>query len=667
MDTALLLSGIVGLGIAAQWLAWYLKQPSILFLLIAGIIIGPVLGWFDPDLVMGDLLFPFISLGVAVILFEGSLTLEFEEIKQHGKVVQMLVSLGTIITISVVSLATYFLFDVDPLIALLFGALVCVTGPTVIVPLLRSVRPNKTIANILKWEGIIIDPIGAIAVVLVYEYIISEGMANGWLIFAEIVAIATVIGMFGAWVLAFLVKRHMIPEYLMNVFTLAFVLLLFSISNHLEHESGLLAVTVMGVALANWKDFPKDHILEFNESLTVLLISVLFIILAARMELASLVNVGMLGLILLAVVMFVARPLSVWACSYGSKLTMNEKLMISWIAPRGIVAAAISSLFAIKLESYDIKGVELLVPLVFLIIIGTVLIQGLGARFVATYLGVREKANNGILIVGANKVSLKVAKSLKEQGVDVIVADTSYTNIARARMQGLRTYYGHPVSEHAHTDLDLLGIGRLFAMSLDNELNTLSELYYRHEFGSRNIFRLKITKDAIKTNKNINKAPQTQQALIDNSTTTKPAKTAWYIRLFSKNKVQESLKQKPVNKKERNNTQNNSNDTNTDSKKSIRRLFTKKKVKKPLFHSQWLFGDDINYHKMEEMVKQSARIKITRITENYSYSQYKADNKNFIPLYSIDKEGILHMITTNFNGNIPKDRKLVSLVLNEKT
>lgn len=175
MDTAFILSAIVGLGIVAQWLAWYLKQPSILFLLLIGIVVGPVLNLFNPDAILGELLFPFISLGVAVILFEGALTLEFDEIKQHGKVVQLLVSLGMLITVSVISVATYFLFDVDWRIALLFGTLVCVTGPTVIVPLLRSVRPNSNIANILKWEGIIIDPIGAIAVVLVYEYIISGG------------------------------------------------------------------------------------------------------------------------------------------------------------------------------------------------------------------------------------------------------------------------------------------------------------------------------------------------------------------------------------------------------------------------------------------------------------------------------------------------------------
>ena len=490
MDTALLLSGVLALGMGAQWLAWYLKQPSILFLLLIGILIGPVLGYFQPDEVLGNLLFPFISLGVAIILFEGSLTLEFHEIKQHGRMVQNLVSIGVVITIAVISLTAYLLFDMDPKVALLFGALVCVTGPTVIAPLLRSVSPKKNISNILKWEGIIIDPIGAIAVVLVYEYIISGGHSNSLLLFGQIVLLAGVLGMAGAAMLAFLIKRYWIPEYLRNVFTLAYVLLLFSLSNHIEHESGLLTVTVLGVALANWKGFPRDHILEFNESLTVLLISMLFIVLAARMDLASLAAVGMSGVILLLVAMFVARPLAVWASAVGTNLKTNEKLMISWVGPRGIVAAAISSLFAIRLQDQDLQGVELLVPLVFVIIIGTVLIQGLGAKMVGTLLKVREPANNGVLIVGSNPVARMIANVIKGQGYEVVVADASYTNIAKARMEGLRTYYGNPVSDHAERHMDLIGIGHLFAMSTDRELNTLSEVYFRHEFGERNVYRL---------------------------------------------------------------------------------------------------------------------------------------------------------------------------------
>ncbi|QLB13137.1 sodium/proton antiporter (CPA1 family) [Bisgaardia hudsonensis] len=586
MDIALLLSGIVGLGILAQWLAWYLKQPSILFLLLIGVLVGPVLGLFHPDEVLGDLLFPFISLGVAVILFEGALTLEFEEIKHNSRMVQLLVSVGMLITVTVLSLASYVLFDLDWRIALLFGSLVCVTGPTVIVPLLRSVRPTNTISNILKWEGIIIDPIGAIAVVLVYEYIISGGASNEITTFLKIFSIAMILGMVGAWVLAKLIKKHLIPEYLRNVFVLSYVLFLFSISNHFAHESGLLTVTILGVALANWKDFPKEHILEFKESLTVLLISTLFIILAARMNLNDLYGVGIPGVILLLIAMFIARPLAIWASSIGSGLTLNEKLMISWIGPRGIVAAAISSLFAIKLQDSGIQGVELLVPLVFTIIMGTVLIQGLGAKTVARILGVRKVADSGVLIVGANPVALLIAQSLKELGIEVLVAASHYGDISKARMMGLRTYYGSPISTHADNNLDLIGIGYLFAMSTDKEMNTLCELHYKHEFKEGNIFRLRFSDD---------------------------------------------------------NNQNARSD------------------KQDNYKSNWLFNDDVTYAKLASMVSKKARVKVTNITENYTYEQYKEDNKQFVPLYSVDENNIIQILNSK-NQTVPTNCRFVALI-----
>lgn len=490
---ALLLALILALGIAAQWLAWYLKQPSILFLLLLGILIGPVSGILQPDVLLGDLLFPFISLGVAIILFEGSLTLQFHEIKQHGSVVNRLVTIGPLITIIVIAAAAHWMMNLSIQISLLLGALVCVTGPTVIAPLLKSVRPNKAIRNVLRWEGIIIDPIGAIAVVLIYQYIITGGEDSPMLLFGKIVLTASVLGLIGAFVLANLIIRHWMPDYLRNVFTLAYVLLLFTLSNAIEHESGLLTVTILGVALANWPKFPRDHILEFNESLTILLISVLFIVLAARVDLSALVGVGAGGVLVLLVVMLIARPLAVFICAHNSILTLNEKLMISWIGPRGIVAAAISSLFAIKLQSYHIEGYDKLVPLVFLIIIGTVLIQGMGAKLVGTLLGVREPVNNGVLIIGSNPVALAVAESLNKEGFEVVVADSHYTNLSKIRMAGIRTYFGNPVSEDAERNLDLIGIGHLFAMSVDKELNTLSELYYKHEFGSQHIYRLQLS------------------------------------------------------------------------------------------------------------------------------------------------------------------------------
>lgn len=492
MDLALTLSFILALGIGAQWLGWFLKQPSILFLLLAGIVVGPVLGWVDPDALLGEWLFPFISLGVAVILFEGAMTLEFHEIRNHGRTVTRLISVGVMVTIAVVAAVAYVLFDMDWRIALLLGTLVCVTGPTVIVPMLRSVRPNANISNILRWEGILIDPIGALMVVLVFAYIRSGEEHESLLVFAKTLGIGLVTGAVGALVLVFLVKRYLIPEYLKNVFTLAWVLLTFSLSNAIEHESGLVTVTVMGIVLANWKKFPKDEILHFKESLSVILISVLFIVLAARIQLDGFVALGYKGLLVLAVVMLVARPIGVFLSAMGSKLTRQEKLMITWIAPRGIVAAAVSSLFVIKLEKSGLQGVELLVPLVFTIIIGTVLIQSLGAKPIGKMLGVSVPKTDGVLISGGNQVALALGKSLSENGFSVVLANTNYEEIKKARMAGLEAYYGNPVSEHADRHLELIGIGRLFAMSVSHDANILSALKYRHEFGSKNIYRLKI-------------------------------------------------------------------------------------------------------------------------------------------------------------------------------
>ncbi len=277
MDLALHLSFILALGVAAQWLAWFLKQPSIIFLLLAGILGGPVLGFIQPDVLLGDWLFPFVSLGVAIILFEGALTLEFHEIIRHGQVVTRLITIGVIITIAVMAVTVHLLFTMDWRIAVLFGTLVCVTGPTVIVPMLRSIRPNANISNILRWEGILIDAIGALMVILVYTYITTEKDHAPLLVFITTLGVGLLIGSIAAVILAKLIKYYLIPEYLKNVFTLAWVLLAFSVSNAIAHESGLVTVTIMGIVLANWPKFPKEEILHFKESLSVILISVLSI------------------------------------------------------------------------------------------------------------------------------------------------------------------------------------------------------------------------------------------------------------------------------------------------------------------------------------------------------------------------------------------------------
>ena len=284
MDNNILLSiaSIGVLGIACQWFAWWVRIPSILFLLTVGIIVGPVLNLINPDALFGNLLFPFISLSVAVILFEGSLTLKFEDIRGHGKTVSNLVSTGALITWLIIGYSTYRLLDLPIELAFLFGAIVVVTGPTVIIPMLRIVRPNTKVANVLRWEGIIIDPLGALLAVLVFDFIISGQQNNAlgmiFLTFGKIIFSGLIIGFVSGWLIGEILRKQYVPQYLRNIFTLISVFAIFVTSEMIESESGLLAVTVMGITMANMKDMDIDNILDFKESLSVLLISALFIL-----------------------------------------------------------------------------------------------------------------------------------------------------------------------------------------------------------------------------------------------------------------------------------------------------------------------------------------------------------------------------------------------------
>lgn len=494
--TELLLAAIVFIGIACNWLAWYLKLPAIIFLLLAGIISGPVAGFINPNELLGDLLFPFVSLGVAIILFEGGLTLKLHDIKGLGRAVTNLLTLGVLLTWLTAAVAARLLFGFSWELALLFGAIMTVTGPTVIKPLLRTMRPNAEIAKVLHWEGIILDPLGAFLTVLVFQYIVSAqpGQQVSFTFFATITT-GVLSGTIGAFMLGLLLRRHIIPHYLRNVFSLALVLLIFVLSNAIHTESGLLAVTLMGIVLTNMKNVDIEDILFFKESLSVLLISVLFIVLAARLELAPLIEIGGSALGMLAVIMFISRPLAVLSSTIRTKLDWHSRALLCWVAPRGIVAAAVSALFALRLEELGKEMAELLVPLTFLIIIGTVFIQGITARPLARLLNVAEPEPLGVLIVGADPVARAIAEALNKIGVATILADTGWENVKAARMEGFNTYFGRVVSEHADRHLNLGGIGNLLALSSHSSLNALACIRFKSEFGTENTYRLQTSED----------------------------------------------------------------------------------------------------------------------------------------------------------------------------
>lgn len=489
------IAGIIGLGVICQWISWRLKFPAIVPLLAAGFIVGPVLDLLHPQELLGDLFFPTVSLSVGIILFEGALTLKWEEIRKVAVVVRNLITVGALITWISGAVIVHFLLGFGWDLALLFGSLVVVTGPTVIGPLLRNVRPIQSVSSVLKWEGILIDPIGALLAVLIFDFIVAEGISRSLGVhaivgFLRIVLIGATMGVAGGYFAAFLLRRYLIPDFLREIGILAIVAAVFAISDIFQSESGLLSVTVMGILLANMGLAQVHQIWHFKERLSVLLISALFIILAANISLADIVLLDWRAVVILALLMFIVRPLGVYVSSLGSPLERNERLFLSWIAPRGIVAASVSSLFALRLVELGFEQARLLAPLVFLVIVGTVVVQGGTANFVARRLGVAEAEPQGFLIVGAQRLGRTLGRALQDAGFTVRLVDMNRENVRRARLAGLDVYHGNILSEFTENDIDLSGIGHLLALTSNDEANALACLHLQDELSSSNVYQL---------------------------------------------------------------------------------------------------------------------------------------------------------------------------------
>lgn len=507
------LTWILALGVGAQWLAWRFKLPSILLLLAFGFGFGRVSGVrIDDYLAAGDghssPLLSVVGLFVAIILFEGGLTLKFRELKESGlpilRLCTVAVALSFLLTMGFMMVPLGYDFR----IAALIGAILTVTGPTVIAPLLRHVNPTRKIASIVKWEGIVVDPIGAILGVLVFKAAMAGSMEAAWPEVLQAIGVMVAVGVIGALVVAkgveVLLKKHLVPDYLQPVFLLVVVAVAFTVSNLIEKEAGLLTVTVLGIALANQRSVSVRHILEFKENLRTLIISSLFLILSGRIALADLGETMGKGLWLLAFLILVGRPISVLGALLGSKRTnLKERTFLALMAPRGIVAAAVTSIFALEFEeaaAHGMFGPELspviaqqsgeLVALVFLVIIGTVSIYGLGATPLARKLGLASKKSDGVLFAGAAEWARLAAKALHGEGHRVMLLDTNYENISAARMMGLEAHRANILSEFAEEELDFNGLGTLISGTPNDEVNSIAAFRFMHQFGRAGVWQL---------------------------------------------------------------------------------------------------------------------------------------------------------------------------------
>ncbi|WP_372766191.1 cation:proton antiporter [Lutibacter sp.] len=512
-------AGIIVLGILSQWFAWKLKIPAILPLILIGLFVGPVstlisndgTKWLEPvwngteGLFPGERLYNFVSLAIGIILFEGGLTLKREEVLNVGPAILKLITLGSAVTFFGGGIAAHFIFDLNWQISFLFSALIIVTGPTVIAPILRNIPLKKDVSAVLKWEGILIDPIGALVAVLIFEFIrVGEGYnytVEALVEFGKIIVVGFSVGSSSAYALYYSIKKKVIPFYLLNVASLALVLAVFVISDLFAHESGLLSVVIMGMMLGNMKTDRLKEILHFKESLSILLISILFILLSANINIEDMMLLYRWETVLLfGIVVFVLRPLAVFMSTTHSGLNFNEKLFISWVGPRGIVAAGIASLFGLRLAMLGEPGAEYITPLVFMIVLGTVLLNATTARLFAKIVGVFLKSSDGIIMIGASDFARLIADYLKKNGRRVVLIDNNVENIERAKLLGLEAMEGNVYSDELLDDVELNDIGFLLAVTGSSFLNEYAIDKFSNIFGENGAFRIASTDEITQGN-----------------------------------------------------------------------------------------------------------------------------------------------------------------------
>lgn len=461
-------------GISAQVLAAYLRVPSIVFLLLFGILLGSDgIGLLHPHM-LGTGLEVIVALATAIILFEGGLNLDLQELGKVSTSLQLLVTLGTLITLVGGGMAAHWLGEFPWPIAFLYASLIVVTGPTVISPLLKQINVDRQVATLLEGEGVLVDPVGAILAVVVLNTLLNDHTdfvsAASSLIMR--LGIGGAIGALGGWLMSFICKRASFLSFeVKNLVVLAGLWGIFALSQMLRSESGLMATVAAGVIFGD-SSVPEERLLRrFKGQLTILSVSVLFILLAADLSIASLFALGWGGVFTVLVLMFIIRPVNILSCTWSSDLNWRQKLFLSWVAPRGIVSASVASLFAILLTQRGINGGEAIKALVFLTIIMTVFCQGLTAAWVARWLQITSKDATGAVIVGCNPLSLLLARLFQEMGEPVVMIDTDPQRCLQAEAEKIKVIASSALDSGVLEEAGLASMGTFLAMTSNGEVN----------------------------------------------------------------------------------------------------------------------------------------------------------------------------------------------------
>lgn len=495
------LSLILLLGIGSQWFAWRFRFPVIILLLFFGLLVGPVLHVVNPSMLFGSKLNLIVNFGVAIILFEGGLNLKFRDIRQFAGSFLSLLTVGVSVSFVLITALAHYLLGMTWGISTVLGSILIVTGPTVIMPMLRHLRVGYALKSLLKWEGIAVDPLGAVLTVTVFDTVLSMQSHEIWgavlLGVIKTVVIGSAMGAFGAVVIVLLIRYDIIPDFLQEIVVLGAVFMFILVQSLTHVESALLGVTTMGVVLANQKFIEITAILRFKENLRVLLISFLFIVLAANIGLDMAFIVQWKVWLFLALLIVLVRPASVLISTVSSSLRMNEKIFLGFLAPRGIIAAAISSYIAMNLMATNSVEANKLVQIVFLVIIVTVLFYGAVSVPLAKKLGLMKPHSSGVAIIGINEISLPLAELLKKEGQHVLLVDNNWNNVTKARMRGVTAHHANILSQELNEDIDLTDYESLLLMTSNREVNLQASRALRHLFHGDHIYQLAVETDKI--------------------------------------------------------------------------------------------------------------------------------------------------------------------------
>ncbi|WIV51857.1 sodium:proton antiporter [Marivivens sp. LCG002] len=494
LPTVMAFALVGALGVGSQWLAWRLRMPAIVLMLVAGVLIGPVTGVLDPARDIGPLLSPMISVAVAIILFEGGLTLNFHTLKDRAKGVRRLVFVGAPLGWLFSTLALHYGAGLGWEPAAVFGGIMIVTGPTVIAPLLRQARLSKRPAALLQWEAIINDPIGALAAVFAFEYVVVRHTAvspSGAVFELGLgIAMATLLGLAGGFGLVRAFKAGRVPEYMKVPVLFAILLLTFGVSDMMLHESGLLAVTIMGIVIANSELPSYEELRRFKEHATILLVSGVFILLAANLDVAALGALDWRAAVFVLAVILIARPATVFLSLIGSGVPFREQLLVAFTGPRGVVLVAVAGLFGERLTELGIEGGALVGPLAFVLVAVTVVLHGFTLGPVARALGLTGGERPGVILVGGSTWSVRFAEALAKADVPVLMTDPNHGHLREARSAGISTFSGDLLSEAAEDRIELVSYATIVAATDNDAYNTLVATDLAPEFGRDNVYQV---------------------------------------------------------------------------------------------------------------------------------------------------------------------------------